>query len=79
MHDAKILIIAFQENPKFAVYVFIHGGVFQYGSGGIDEFGPDFIVSRNVVVVTMNYRIGVLGNRIMHDSVRKNVVCKTLQ
>ncbi|XP_034241534.1 para-nitrobenzyl esterase-like [Thrips palmi] len=51
-----------KENPKFAVYVFIHGGVFQYGNSNSNEFGPDFIVSQDVVVVTMNYRIGILAS-----------------
>lgn len=51
-----------KDSPKFAVYVFIHGGIFQYGSGGMFEFGPDFIVSQDVVVVTMNYRLGVLAS-----------------
>ncbi|KAK3920958.1 Juvenile hormone esterase [Frankliniella fusca] len=44
------------------VYVFIHGGIFQYGSGGEESgLGPDFLVEQDVIVVTMNYRLGVIG------------------
>lgn len=44
------------------VMVFIHGGGFIYGNG-IDkqELGPDYLIENNVVVVTLNYRLGVLG------------------
>jgi carboxylesterase type B len=41
--------------------VWIHGGGFILGSGDRDIYGPDFLVDENVVVVTFNYRLGVLG------------------
>jgi carboxylesterase type B len=41
--------------------VWIHGGGFILGSGDRDFFGPDFLVDEQVVVVTFNYRLGVLG------------------
>lgn len=40
----------------------IHGGAFSGGSGNSDVFGPDFLIAHNVVLVTINYRVGVLGN-----------------
>lgn len=44
------------------VMVFIHGGAFIYGSGIIKtDVGPDFIVENDVVVVAINYRLGVFG------------------
>ena len=48
------------------VMVFIHGGGFTAGNGGANPGGPDFsgddIARRgDVVVVTINYRLGVLG------------------
>lgn len=43
------------------VYVYIHGGVFQFGSGSTKKFGPDFLVQQDIIVVTMNYRLGFLG------------------
>lgn len=45
-----------------AVMVFIHSGGFLGGSGDDATFGPDFLVERDVVLVTFNYRLGVFGN-----------------
>lgn len=41
--------------------VYIHGGAFITGGGSSTTFGPSFLVENDVVVVTMNYRIGALG------------------
>lgn len=41
--------------------VFIHGGAFQYGSGSIDEYTPEYLLDENVIVVTINYRLNVFG------------------
>ncbi|KAL7018772.1 hypothetical protein ACKWTF_010907 [Chironomus riparius] len=44
------------------VMVWIHGGSFTGGSGDSFIYGPDFFINDgNVVVVTINYRLGVLG------------------
>ncbi|KAI5639530.1 carboxylesterase family domain-containing protein [Phthorimaea operculella] len=43
------------------VMVFIHGGAFLYGSGNDAIYGPEFLVRQGVVLVTFNYRLGVLG------------------
>ncbi|XP_037977637.2 juvenile hormone esterase isoform X2 [Plutella xylostella] len=43
------------------VMVFIHGGGFKWGSGNTSLYGPDYLVDRDVVVVTLNYRCGPLG------------------
>lgn len=43
------------------VIVFIHSGGFYESSGRSDEFGPQYLIHRNVVLVTMNYRLSVLG------------------
>ncbi|XP_063826902.1 esterase B1-like [Ostrinia nubilalis] len=48
------------EKP-FPVMVFIHGGSFMAGSGNSLILGPDFIVQKNVVLVTLNYRLDALG------------------
>jgi len=39
----------------------IHGGGFIIGSGDAAWYGPDYIVQKDVVLVTLNYRLGVLG------------------
>jgi carboxylesterase type B len=47
--------------PLKAVMVFIHGGGFSSGSGTGEYYGPDFFLNEDVVVVTLNYRLGALG------------------
>ncbi|CAB3246702.1 unnamed protein product [Arctia plantaginis] len=44
-----------------AVMVFIHGGGYKSGAGDLDHYGPDFLVSHGVVLVTINYRLEALG------------------
>lgn len=50
------------ENP-LPVMVWIHGGGFTTGSGGseTDFYGPGYILDRDVVLVTLNYRLGSFG------------------
>ena len=48
-----------QKGTTFPVLVFLHGGNFDSGSG--NYYGPQALVDQNVVVVTLNYRLGVLG------------------
>ncbi|XP_041969338.1 uncharacterized protein LOC121726170 [Aricia agestis] len=43
------------------VLVFVHGGGFIYGAGHTDLYGPEYIIDRQVVVVTFNYRLGAHG------------------
>ncbi|XP_049852640.1 juvenile hormone esterase-like isoform X1 [Schistocerca gregaria] len=51
------------------VMVWIHGGGFTTGSGDVDLYGPDYLLGHGVVVVTFNYRLGVLGFLSTGDSV----------
>jgi para-nitrobenzyl esterase len=44
---------------KRPVMVWIHGGAFKYGTGA--DYDPQNLVRKGVVVVTINYRLGVLG------------------
>lgn len=48
-------------NEKMAVMVFIHGGAFNIGSASPDLYSPDYLIDENVIVVTINYRLNVLG------------------
>jgi para-nitrobenzyl esterase len=46
------------------VMVYIHGGGFYLGSGNAEMHGPGRMMNTGeVVLVTMNYRLGALGNR----------------
>ena len=49
------------ENPLKPELVWIHGGGFQVGTGTTDFYGPDLLVDKDVVIVSINYRLGVLG------------------
>jgi len=46
---------------KKAVMFWIHGGGFQWGSGGLPFYGPGKLMDYDVVLVTINYRLGVFG------------------
>jgi len=47
------------DNKKRAVLAFIHGG--GYDMGASTELGGSFLVDENILLVTLNYRLGVLG------------------
>nr|AGT95756.1 carboxylesterase A5 [Locusta migratoria] len=51
------------------VMVWIHGGGYIMGSGNADFYGPDYLLEHDVVLVTLNYRLGVLGFLSTGDSV----------
>lgn len=46
--------------PLLPVMVWFHGG--GYVRGGSYQFGPAFMMREDIVLVTVNYRLGVLGN-----------------
>ncbi|XP_075975054.1 esterase FE4-like [Anticarsia gemmatalis] len=46
---------------SFPVIVIIHVGAYKFGSGNDDIYGPDFLVTKDVVIVTFNYRLDSLG------------------
>ncbi|PSN48049.1 hypothetical protein C0J52_09112 [Blattella germanica] len=49
------------DKPK-PVMVWIHGGGFFLGSGNTDLYGPDYFMNvGDVILVTLNYRLGPLG------------------
>ena len=55
--------------------LFIHGDSFDWGSGNLYD-GAGLAAYGNIVVVTMNYRLGVLGELRHHCS---NVYCTAHQ
>jgi para-nitrobenzyl esterase len=50
-----------ESSEKRPVYVWIYGGGFIGGTGGSPEFDGEALARKGVVVVTFNYRVGVLG------------------
>lgn len=47
---------------KLPVFVFIHGGAFQWGDAALFFYdGSNFVSMSDVVFVTFNYRVGILG------------------
>ena len=46
---------------RLPVLVFIHGGAYQGGSGTMALYDGCQLAARGVVVITINYRLGVLG------------------
>ncbi|KAJ8673055.1 hypothetical protein QAD02_004316 [Eretmocerus hayati] len=57
------------EDPKklMPVIFFIHGGSFQYASG--TAFGDKYLANRDVIFLTINYRLGLLGFLSTEDAV----------
>lgn len=57
-------------NPKLPILFWIHGGGFQFGNGNAFLYGPDYLIPENIILVTINYRLGALGflNTGTHDA-----------
>lgn len=54
--------MAFEDSTSFSFMLWqIHGGGFQMGSSRTDIYGPDFILQKDVILVTLNYRLGAFG------------------
>ena len=54
---------------RLPVVVWVHGGGFQYGSGCDKEYGPEYAMNEEIVLVTVNYRLGVFGFLATEDGV----------
>lgn len=59
-------------NKKLPVMFFIHGGGYFDSSSSEAFYGPDFLMEENVILVTINYRLGPLGF-LSIDGLPKNV------
>lgn len=42
--------------------VFIFGGGFQIGEASREVYAPDYFMQKDVVLVTISYRLGALGD-----------------
>ncbi|XP_003427743.2 esterase B1 [Nasonia vitripennis] len=54
---------------RLPVMMFIHGGAFTFGCGDDMFYGPDYLLKRDIVLVTINYRLGVLGFLNLEDEI----------
>ena len=52
---------AIRDAARCPVLVWIHGGAFSQGSGSVPIYDGRALASQGIVVVTINYRLGVLG------------------
>jgi para-nitrobenzyl esterase len=64
---------------KLPVMVWIHGGSLMNGSGSVPQYAGDQLAARGAIIITINYRLGVLGflahpelNRESRDGVSGN-------
>jgi carboxylesterase type B len=56
-----------QPKKLLPTMVWIHGGGFNSGSSQTDLFGPDYLLQKDVVLVTVNYRLGPVGFLSLDD------------
>lgn len=43
--------------------VWIHGGAFLRGSSNENWYGPDYLLQKDIVFISFNYRLGALGKK----------------
>ena len=46
---------------KLPVIVFLHGGVYTYGSSSAPAYSGDLLAQKGVIYIAINYRLGVMG------------------
>lgn len=55
-----VLLQLHPSNP-LPVFVWIHGGGFIWGSSSTLFYGPDYIIEKDVIFVSFNYRLNIFG------------------
>lgn len=43
------------------VMIFIHGGAYSIGNNRAGNYGPHYLLDKDIVLVAINYRLGVFG------------------
>lgn len=51
------------DKVKLPILVFIHGGRYHTGSNNSTEYAPDYLTEQDVILVTVNYRLNILGEK----------------
>ena len=60
---ANLFLQIAQVNGSRAVMVYLHGGGYITGGGVSYFFGPKLLVEKDVVLVTVQSRLGALGSQ----------------
>lgn len=63
MYIKYFLYLTEQKSKKFPVLVFIHGDSFEWSSGNPYD-GKILASYGNVMVITVNFRLGILGKNL---------------
>lgn len=50
-----------QSNEQRPVVMYLHGGAATGSKNAIPSLGPEYLMDRDFILVTINYRMGVLG------------------
>lgn len=57
----NIYVQSINPDLRRPVMFWIHGGGFFCGSGDDFFYGPDYLMEKDIVLVTINYRLGIFG------------------
>ena len=57
-----------QSATGYPVLVWLHGGAFSHGSSSPRSHGPERLLDKDLVVVSLNYRLGALGFLTTEDA-----------
>ncbi|XP_031776973.1 esterase FE4 [Nasonia vitripennis] len=49
------------QQKKLSVLLFIHGGAFNTGSSNSSLYAPTYLLDHEIILVTLNYRLNILG------------------
>lgn len=58
-------------DKSYPVMIYIHGGGFTGGDSGTELHGPDYIIEKEITLVTINYRLGAFGFLSLDDAALK--------
>lgn len=62
--NKNIIYLKLSSERPLPVMVWIFGGGFQLGEASREFYGPDYFMQKDVILVTVAYRLGALGNLI---------------
>ncbi|CAG9764251.1 unnamed protein product [Ceutorhynchus assimilis] len=62
-------VLSNRNATKLPVLLWIHGGGFSHGNALYSNFGPDFLIEKDIVIVTISYRLGPFGFLAAGDTI----------